>query len=69
MAKNEYSEAQLHFAIEHENLTALNQAWKHTEIHSTQWLTLARILAKTQGEAAFGSLFIIKTSLKKDILV
>lgn len=67
MAKNEYSEAQLNFAIEHENLTALNQALKHTELHSTQWLTLARILAKTQGEAAFQLAIYYKKKPKKNI--
>jgi len=50
---NQHSLAQLNFALAHENIAALNLAWKHTRFHSEQWLELAKILAKTQGESAY----------------
>lgn len=53
ITKNEHSEAQLNFAIEQKNLAVLNFALKKTSFHSEQWLKLAKILAKTQGEAAY----------------
>lgn len=66
IAKNEHSEAQLSFAIEQENLNALNYALKHSVHHSAQWLTLAKTLAKTQGEAAYQlALYYQKTPKKK----
>ena len=53
IAKNEHSTAQLDFAIEQENLTALSFAWKQTPFHSEHWLKLAKTLAKTQGAVAY----------------
>lgn len=50
---NNHSVAQFNFALAQENIAALNLAWKHTTFHSEQWLKLAKILAKTQGEAAY----------------
>ncbi len=51
--ENEHSITQLNFAIEQENLTALNFAWKKAPLYSEQWLTLAKMLAKREGEAAY----------------
>mgnify|MGYP002700306884 CR=1 FL=1 len=51
--ENEHNDTQLAFAIEKENLTALNFAWKNSKLHDVQWLKFAKTLAKSQGEAAF----------------
>ena len=53
IAKNEHSEAQLSFALAQENLAALNFALKQTPFHSEQWLKFTKLLAKTQGKAAY----------------
>ena len=67
IAKNKHSQAQLSFAIEHENLMALNHALNSSEFHSEQWLSLAKVLAKTQGEAAYQLALYYKASPQKMI--
>lgn len=51
--KNEHSNAQLNYALEHNNVAALQFSFKNTEFHSKQWLLLAKRLAKTQGEVSY----------------
>ena len=51
--KKEHSVSQLSFAINHNNLAALSLAWDESTLHSAQWLTLGKKLAKTQGDAAY----------------
>lgn len=64
--KNEHSAVQLSFAIKQENVSALRYAFKHSVVHSEQWLTLAKTLAKTQGEIAYQlALYYQKSPQKK----
>lgn len=53
ITKNEHDTRQLNFAIEQENLAALKFAWEKSSLHDEQWLKLAKIIAKTQGQAAY----------------
>lgn len=63
--KNEHNEFQLNFAIAQKNIAALNFALKHTKFHSELWLTLAKALAKTQGDVAYQlALYYQKTPTK-----
>lgn len=49
----EYSQVQLDFALKKNNKAALLFAWQQTKKHSHSWLSLAKKVAKSEGEAAY----------------
>jgi len=63
--KNEYTTAQLNFAIAQENETALLYAWQQSKQGSENWQNLAKKLAKNNGEVAFllANFYLNKESL------
>jgi len=51
--ENLHSSAQLDFALEQNNLVALRLSMSESQQYSKQWLILATLLAKTQGDMAY----------------
>ena len=53
LSDNNYSKTQLAYGVANGNETALTFAWQQSSFHSDQWLTLAKKLANTSGEASY----------------
>ncbi|MCW8865426.1 MAG: hypothetical protein OQK22_11070, partial [Colwellia sp.] len=53
IATDKHNKAQLDYALQQNNETALRYAWQQAKKYSLTWQRLAKQLAKTQGQAAY----------------